>query len=430
MKPARAVLLLGVLIHLVFLASLFGHWLDPLFLEAGSRSLGQGGDYFGIYQAGDNLTQGRSIYAKAGRPEGDPRRVPYFYFYRYLPPAAYVAALDALLLPPRPAYWAWVALTEALMLLFVLSLRRPSLGPRARREALAGMSLGFFPFYLEQWMGQFSFLMAVFLWWTFLPELQRQGAPLQEDGIRRLSRRTEFWCWSAAIALKNFPALFALPYLRQARWRRVLWAAVLVAAACLPYFLFHPKDISEFLIMNFRPLPPVLLGGSYGLASLMRALVGFVSPPFAGHRFVLGSGDVYGTTLVVSAATAVVVCCSVYATWRMGRQGAAAEALALWTLSFFLIYKDVWEYHYVMLIPVVALLALRGSPGWVLAFGAWLALPTPWILYRHICEGVPVMRWPPALAIAHYAFKTAPVLGLYIVSFARCVRGRPLRKES
>ena len=35
----------------------------------------------------------------------------------------------------------------------------------------------------------------------------------------------------------------------------------------------------------------------------------------------------------------------------------------VWTLAFFLIFKDVWEYHYVMLLPVVTALGLARVPG-------------------------------------------------------------------
>jgi hypothetical protein len=84
------VLGLGAALHLLFLISLRTHWLDPIFLEA-AAAYGQASDFFGIYQAGDNLDRGRSIYDWEGRPEGSPRRVPYFYHYRYLPPT--VAAL-------------------------------------------------------------------------------------------------------------------------------------------------------------------------------------------------------------------------------------------------------------------------------------------------------------------------------------------------
>jgi hypothetical protein len=424
-RTGRALLLCGALLHLLFLASLLTHWLDPLFVEAGGR-YGQASDFFGIYQAGDNLTRGVSIYSWEGRPEGSDRHVPYFYFYRYLPPTAYVAAAATLVLRPWPAYWIWVGLTEGLLFLLLYSLTRLRASPRGLRELLAGLALGFFPFYLEQWMGQFSFLMAAFLWGVWLPELERAGPPEgpqgEGAGWKSLLRRGEFWCWSGAIALKNYPALFALPYLRQGRWKRVLAAAGLVLLACLPYELAHPQDLRAFLVMNFRPLPPAVLGGSYGLVSLVRELGWRLPKAIAGTRLVLGHADVYVGNLGVLLSTGILVALSLWATWRNGGRGPAAEPMVLWVLTFFLIYKDIWEYHYVMLLPAVWLLALRGPRKWPLVLGALLALPTPYIFYRGQLAGLPVARWPVGIVVLHYGAKAFPTLGLYAVAWRRIVR--------
>ncbi|HET6485533.1 MAG TPA: glycosyltransferase 87 family protein, partial [Spirochaetia bacterium] len=263
--PGLVIFYIGCAVHLLFLVSLLTHWLDPLFFEA-TTDYGQASDYFGIYQAGDNLTQGRSIYLEGGRPEDSDRHVPYYYFYRYLPPTATFMALTALLLKPWPSYWVWVVINEALLGLTLFSLRRLRSPPSALRRALAGLTLGFSPLYLELWMGQFSLLMAVLLWVTFWPEL-RAGAegggriPAAGEGegppeswpqagpkerFRALLRQPSLWCWSASVALKNYPAFFAFPWLRLGRWRRVFLGAGLVALSCLPYFLLRPHDVGLY----------------------------------------------------------------------------------------------------------------------------------------------------------------------------------------
>lgn len=426
---AYAIFAVGLAVHLLFLISLRTHWCDPLFLETGGIH-GQAGDFFGIYQAGDNLTQGRSIYADEGRPEGASRRVPYFYFYRYLPPTAYVAALGAILLPPWPAYWCWVCVNEALLLLMLYSLTRLRAPPAAVRLALAGLALAFAPFYLEQWMGQFSFLMGVFLWGTFWPFLTTDSAAGvaeegKEEAARTLLRRRDLWSWSAAIALKNYPALFALPLLRRWQWRRVGLAAALVILICLPYYLLHPADLERFAVLNFRPMPAHVLGGAYSLASLVRALGWHLPQALAGRRLVLGSADVYVGNVPMLAVNAAAILLSLWATWRM-RGGAVAEIMALWVLTFFLIYKDVWEYHYVMLLPVVWLLAVRGDWRWPVACGCLLALPTPFALYRGTWGGHTLETWPLGLLICHFGAKLAPIIALYAVALRRGARLRSI----
>ncbi|MCA9729712.1 MAG: DUF2029 domain-containing protein, partial [Candidatus Eisenbacteria bacterium] len=189
---ARGVFVLGVLVHLFFLTSLRTHVLDPLFPEA-SQGYGHASDYFGIYQAGQNLLDGLSIYDSGDyRHEAQPR-VPYYYFYRYLPPTAYGAALGAALWSPWTAYWIWTGLNEILLALLLVLLLRTPRGSRARREIMAGLALAFTPFYLEQFMGQFSFLMAVFLWFPLRAELLRDPAetrpPRADERPRALLRQ-------------------------------------------------------------------------------------------------------------------------------------------------------------------------------------------------------------------------------------------------
>lgn len=456
----------GAALHLLLLVSLRTHWLDPFFVEA-VGSFGPAGDFFGIYVAGDNLVRGESIYAPAGRSEGEPRHVPYSYFYRYLPPTACLAAIPALLLEPWPAYWLWLLLTEGMLLFMVATLRRLRSPPAPVRLALAGIALGFTPFYIEQFMGQFSLLMAVFLWGAFWPEAaplragNRTGAvpprepandapgephgranhalreprgpanhasrephgpatPLErlEAPARALLRRRDLWSWSASIALKSFPALLALPLLRIRHWRRVLLGALLVIASCLPYFLVHPQDAGLFLKLNFGGMAPEPMPGGFGLANAVRALSWKLPGEWPHSLVVLGPFDTYAGNLPMVAISLLVGFVSLVVTWRMHRTR-AAEIMALWVLTFFLVYEDVWEYHYVMCLPVIWLLAARGDWRWPLVWGALLALPTPFALFRGAFGGAPVLEWPAAIVALHFASKVVPVAGLYVLAARR-----------
>ncbi|MFH1143690.1 MAG: hypothetical protein V1774_04015, partial [Candidatus Eisenbacteria bacterium] len=75
----------ALLLHAVLVVSLPTGLLNPLFVEA-SQGHGQASDFFGIYQAGSNLNHGYSIYDSQDYLHEAPPVVPFYYFYRYLPP--------------------------------------------------------------------------------------------------------------------------------------------------------------------------------------------------------------------------------------------------------------------------------------------------------------------------------------------------------
>ncbi|MBK8230078.1 MAG: DUF2029 domain-containing protein [Candidatus Eisenbacteria bacterium] len=418
---ARIALGLAVLLHLLFVVNLRTQELTPLFVEI-TYSPGQAADFFGIYGAGDQILHGRSIYTSwdyAGRAT-DPvfeMRVPYYYFYRYLPPTAYVAGIVAALLSPWPAYWLWIVINEILMIGFVWSLRSLRDHSETVRLLLAAIALASFPFALEQWMGQFSFTMAILLWIATFPALR--GVDRAETGLATCVRRGDFWGWMTAVGLKNFPALIGLTHLVQRRWRRVLWCAVGVIVASAPYYLLRPEDLRQFALLNFRPLPPELLAGSYGMLSLVRGLTAALLGDLANQRLVLGPIDTWFMSLPIVGWSALVLGTSAWVTWRAGRGQSTDAGICLWTLAFFLVFKDIWEYHYVMLLPVVFALALRGPARAPLVLGALLSLPTPFALYDPAIALAKPATWPAPMLLLHYGSKALPTLGLYLLTVRR-----------
>jgi hypothetical protein len=90
---------------------------------------------------------------------------------------------------------------------------------------------------------------------------------------------------------------------------------------------------------------------------------------------VLGSGPAVQRTaqLVVIAAVVLV---ALALTFRP-QAPPLAPLLSLWLVAFFLVSPQVWEHHYVMLLPVLVI-AQRQRPSWLI-LGLWLclALPTP-----------------------------------------------------
>jgi hypothetical protein len=279
---ARVVLAIGLLLHALFLASLPTGFLNGLFVEA-SQGHGQASDLFGIYQAGANLIHGYSIYDSADYRHEAPQAVPYFYFYRYLPPTAYVAGLAAALLAPWTTYWLWVILNELMMGALAWAVLRDRRWPAARRQVVAGLWLGCFPFYIEQFMGQFSFTMAVLLYllwrWDIAGTTAASGAgltavaPGSAEPTQHLGSRAREWlvtvAWTASVTLKTYTLMLAVAYLRDRLWRRIVAGAALGIAVCAPYFVLRPADAREFLRLNLTPFMAIYKG-AFGLQTALR----------------------------------------------------------------------------------------------------------------------------------------------------------------
>lgn len=413
LREGRAALLIGVAVHMLFISSLFGQFLNPLFAEA-RHAHGQAADSFGIYAAGEDLVHGRSIYGHRPGDEGITRRVPYFYFFRYLPPTAYVSALATLVLSPWASYVAWVIVTEILLMWIVWSILKLKRHPIGERRAHAAVWLGFFPFYLEQWMGQYSFLMAAFLWVMMRPgsgfgqaaEEPRRGT----DAVSPLGLRAPaFWAWTASVALKSFTALFALSFLRRKMIRPVLWCAGIVLVLCAPYWIARPEDVKPFLALNLRPFPPAVYDGTLGASAFVR-LIGWSLPAeVAGRRLVFGSRDIYAGNLPIFAVNALIVAVTLWIVLRRGRRMPLDLQMSLWLLAFFLTFKDIWEYHYVMLLPVVSALGLAYRSRLALWMGVLLALPTPFALLAR-----PDGSLGMGANVIHHACKALPTLALFV----------------
>lgn len=99
--------------------------------------------------------------------------------------------------------------------------------------------------------------------------------------------------------------------------------------------------------------------------------------------------------------------------------------LALWIATYFLVYTDVWEHHYVMLLPALVLLVMlrpRFAP-LALATFVLVALPTPYWLFerlsgdpnevRDVLYSDPQHAWSSAEILANHLSKALPTLVLW-----------------
>ncbi len=395
----RRLLLLAIAIHLAMFLSLFFGYLNPLFDNSDMQK--QAVDFFSIYQGGDFALHGHSIYGWVTPYD----HVPYHAPYRYLPFFAYTGAILFNALPPWPAYWRWVALLEVLLVANAWLTWR--LAPD-RRWGLVAASLWFMftPFYLEEYMGQWSFLMATLMLWAGVA-LWRGRAAL--SGLP----------WMLSVLIKTNSALLGPIFLRLRQWRVLALAAVLVVALNVPYFIARPHDGRVFWDMNF---------GSYWKES-------------PGRNAVMNSGDLGGVAYIRNAWLIVdenasdmpgtvervvvlgVIGLSLAATF-LPRRPDALSLFAVWSSAFFLVYF-AWEHHYVMLLPALALLvALRKEYRGVALFAfVMVALPTPYFLFQHFLSDAPPgyqdlgvspqAYWPSWATVVDHAVKPLPVFVLW-----------------
>jgi len=383
----RSLILLPVLFHLALLVG--WRWQQPLvpyFFDATVLSGGRGLDFYSIYQAGYNARHGWDVY------EGDPARVevvvPYFTPFRYLPLVAYTVGAALSLLAPLTAYKVWVVVIElTLWLCLWLTYRRV----RAWEAfiPLATLWLCFTPFYLELFMGQFSLIQAALIWGMLLA--------IQTEGT-----------WIASVLWKINTIVCAPLFLRAHRWRTLGILAVAVLLTTVPYFVVFPAHARDFLLNNFGNSVAGHELGNLGFRQLVFEVLAALGASADLQRWVQ-LGVVVG---VVGLALWLTF-------WRLSPVASLKPAaISLWVTAFFLISPQIWEHHYVMLLPTLVIAYLE-KPHWLIwLVWAGLALPTPFgfsalqpliaanhdlrafpleptwqLLLQHACKALPTAVW-------------------------------------
>ncbi|HUK61973.1 MAG TPA: glycosyltransferase 87 family protein, partial [Dongiaceae bacterium] len=143
---------LAALAHVAIVATLFAGP-RPVFWRLHNDTVhraGPGADFYGLYHAAWNMAHGASPYDLHPDPV-----TPYFYPFRYLPIVA-EAGRPLLLVPPATAHRIWIVADEAILLALVLVLARRFPGRGLRSFAIVTLLLSS-PFFLELYMGQFTF---------------------------------------------------------------------------------------------------------------------------------------------------------------------------------------------------------------------------------------------------------------------------------
>ena len=413
-----ALMVVGVAVHLLLLVSLRTGWLNPLFEDTMHR-FGPGCDFFSIYAAGVKARLGESVYTVGGHVEA----VPYAYAFRYAPLVAYTLGAALSMLPALAAYGLWLVLCEWALLRNVrLTLERAP--DRDTGLVAASLWLLFSPYFLELYVGQFTFLTASLVFWACLAWQDDANRP--PAGVRR--RRGDP-CWVAAIWLKMMPLLYLPVALLRGRWKGALVAALGLAASGL-YFVRFPGDWATFAATNLDA-HPTWHAGNQGLMALLYALTGERLRPYLWAR--AAALATVGAALSWLAARA----------WAAARRegdggpGSAAERpllllYAAASAAYLLTYKDVWEHHYVLLLPPIVLMALRRECAWL-----WLppflvsALPGLFVFYDVRGLGYnedPQSYWHPAVSLIQHGWK--PLAALWMLGGTLVVSLPPLRRHA
>ena len=394
-------LIAGLLIHAVFLAALGTDLLRPLFNDASHTR--RGFDFGVFYLAGQALADGRDIYSVSGA-----------FGFRYLPAFALVASLFAHF-QPFTAYLLHLCCTELFLAANLYLTWRWVEGPR--RGLALFMWLAFSPYFLELYMGQVSFWAASLLFWLIV-------------GLHSGRERIAGFCWAGALLVKPNALILAPALLRLRAWRVLVLGLLVGLLTSLPYFLLHPDSTAAFFAANIHGAPvqgALTHAGNLGLQGGLVSVVAQLSGRPLAELTTLADLPLIGRAVIYCSQVAILVAALVV-TYR-GRD--SLPLLALWMCTFFLVYKDVWEHHYVFLQPVlVALYARSGSPKFLWIF-AFIALPTPFVFFD-LEPGVygpidPERTWGPVASIAYRSTKLIPLGYLWYGLCRTCLASAPAK---
>lgn len=386
----------ALLIHLSMLVSWRVGFLNPLFFDATVTHGRRGWDFYALYQAGHNVLTGHSVYQSDGSqidmviPDGT------YTPFRYLPVSAYTVGVLLNVLSPIWAYRAWVALIE-LLLLFCLWLTWRNVPDPKQRVVLCAMWLVYTPFYLELYMGQFSFVQAALLWIMLLAA--RPGLAFDA-------------AWIVSVLWKQNTALLTPLLVRLSRWKSLVWLAALILITSGPYFALVPGSLTAFL-GNLRSDPPWFQLGNLGFRQLVFDAMWSFADTF---KLTVGN-EIY-----VWAQRGVVILFGLVPLLLtlLDRRPDITLHVSLWITTYFMVYHHVWEHHYVMLLPVMIALVWRFRSPWLWIVYLALALPTPYALIDPHGQAavLDAMRWTPIRPLwqdlFYHATKAVPTLFLYL----------------
>lgn len=352
-------------VHGAYLLSAHFGFLDPLANDLRQFSFvhhDPGVDFFVLYEAGWDFLHGRNMYLHTENTDYPPEmpfeeryarsledglnRAPWYATFRYIPFFAVTLGVLLNLLPPWGAYWFWILICEAMLWLNCWFTLRRINGERAQLFAIALWFLPF-PLAVEFFLGQFNILMAALIFWTALGWSSRA--------------RSGYWghvWWVLSVLLKNYTVGLGLLLIKRRCPRIVALAAGIVLITSLPYFALFPEGWAAFWGAGLSGRIGADAGewswGMWGMQGVQSA-VGAVLEILSLRTVSVGAFTV-GTIVnlfVSGSAVAMTI-------WRTHRDSNWLRPFCLWIMLWFILYRDCWEHHYIMLLPVMALCLIHG----------------------------------------------------------------------
>lgn len=379
------------MIHAVLVILMLCSKLNFFFNDASLRK-GQASDFFAVYQAGYNAKNSDSVYL-----DNEGEATPYSYPFRYLPFIGYTLGVLFNIFAPFTAYYIWIVIYEILLGLNIYLTFK--LAKNTSSFLLACIPwLIFTPYLLEIYMGQWSFLLASLLFYSIY-------------GLIKKSKLTYLYAISPLV--KPNALILAPLFLRFKKLKLLILTAGTILLTSIPYFLMFKDNIPIFL-RNFKDILSYH-GGNLGFKSLYGLItVEYLSIPLPRLWFL-----------------AFVIALGLLTLYLTFKYKNIVLSYALWTCYFFLIYKDVWEHHYVLMMPVFAAiianfnisakqLMSKKHIALLISF-LLIALPTPFVFQYFFVDNAPAepTSLSPLFAIPYHAVKTCGVITLYIWSSLR-----------
>ncbi len=286
-----------------------------------------GGDFFQLYQSGWDARHGFSIYETDDsrmRSHTFPNvydNIPFHPPNRYPPGFVYTIGILLSMTTPWQAYLAWVIIHESVLLFCILLSMRCAAGDRIRMMIATGMWLGFFPWYLELYMGQTTFLIMAA---TFM-----LGLHLKQEfsGIA-----SGFW-FALSLITKPLTLLYTPLLLREKKFGILLSGIGVAIASSLPYFINRPED-GKLFIHWASGQEMISSLGNYCFQNLMYHF------HFSGLWIKIIMAFWIGTGLIVTCYS---------------KKLHPIHILSLWVCIYFMTYTHVWQHHLVLLLPAVIL---------------------------------------------------------------------------
>ncbi|MEE3233519.1 MAG: glycosyltransferase family 87 protein [Candidatus Latescibacterota bacterium] len=383
---------LGITLHLAFLYSLSNDWLRPLFYD--SSHTPRGFDFKLFYAAGEAVSNGTSIYDVKGA-----------FGYRYLPLFAFSFGQIYAKFSFLTAYLIHIAISELFLLvnIYLTSCWTTNLTIRARAIF---MWLGFSPFFLELYMGQVSFWACSILFFML-------GSLRNKNSFRTGT------LWSIAILIKPNTLLLAPVFLFLKRWYILFGSIFSICIISAPFFYLDSGSISHFLQTNLSPTQfkgALTHAGNIGLMGLIVSMSAKISNlPLSGLSHIKQL-PLWSSVLIYSIP--IFVCIINFFAAKYSFSKRPELHVSLWITTFFLIYKDVWEHHYVFILPIIIFLYIYYEEKYLIFIYIVLALPTPFILFD-VESGIygpidPERSWTILQSIIHRSTKLIPTLVLWL----------------